>query len=102
MPHENQTESSKFPIVGSFLKETTRAGRSAWYDRNVGIVEVPGSNPGPSTMRELRYFEARILQLGVKLTGLGFVELTLKDVLERLFMQVETWILAMLERPSGS
>jgi len=53
-------------------------------------------------MRELRYFEARILQLGVKLTGLGFVELTLKDVLERLFMQVETWILAMLERPSGS
>ena len=25
------------------------AGRSVWHDRHVGIVEVPGSNPGPST-----------------------------------------------------
>ena len=26
-----------------------RAGRSAWYDRGVGIAEVEGSNPSPST-----------------------------------------------------
>ncbi len=25
------------------------AGRSAWYDRHVGIVEAAGSNPAPST-----------------------------------------------------
>jgi hypothetical protein len=33
------------------------AGRSAWYDRHVGIVEVPGSNPGPSTI-----FSRKILE----------------------------------------
>ena len=49
IPHEKTTESSiNFLTRGSFPKET-RAGRSAWYDRHVGIVEVPGSNPGPST-----------------------------------------------------
>jgi hypothetical protein len=41
-----------FPItLNSFLvrfKESW-AGRSAWNDRNVGIVEVAGSNPVPST-----------------------------------------------------
>ncbi len=26
-----------------------RAGRSAWYDRSVGIAEAAGSNPAPST-----------------------------------------------------
>ena len=40
---------SSFLTEGSFPKETSWAGRSAWYDRHVGIVEVPGSNPGPST-----------------------------------------------------
>lgn len=30
-----------------------RAGRSVWYDRHVGIVEVPGSNPGSSTILSL-------------------------------------------------
>jgi hypothetical protein len=50
IPPETQTESSiNFLTRGSFPKET-RAGRSAWYDRHVGIVEVPGSNPGPSTI----------------------------------------------------
>ena len=29
-----------------------RAGRSVWHDRHVGIVEVAGSNPAPSTIRE--------------------------------------------------
>ena len=49
IPQETQTESSiNFLTRGSLPKET-RAGRSAWYDRHVGIVEVPGSNPGPST-----------------------------------------------------
>ena len=49
IPQETQTESSiNFLTRGSFPKET-RAGRSAWYDRHVGIVGVPGSNPGPST-----------------------------------------------------
>ncbi len=28
------------------------AGRSVWHDRHVGIVEVPGSNPGPSTTKK--------------------------------------------------
>ena len=50
IPQETRTESSiNFLTRGSFPKET-RAGRSAWYDRHVGIVEVPGSNPGPSTI----------------------------------------------------
>ncbi len=31
-----------------------RAGRSAWYDRHVGIVEVAGSNPAPSTTELLK------------------------------------------------
>jgi hypothetical protein len=26
------------------------AGRSVWHDRHVGIVEVAGSNPAPSTI----------------------------------------------------
>ncbi len=38
---------------GFFFKETSWAGRSAWHDRHVGIVEVPGSNPGPSTETSL-------------------------------------------------
>ena len=36
------------------------AGRSAWHDRNVGIVEVAGSNPVPSTTIEPRPFLNRI------------------------------------------
>ena len=40
---------SSFLTEGSFPKETLGAGRSVWHDRHVGIVEVPGSNPGPST-----------------------------------------------------
>ncbi len=27
---------------------SNRAGRSVWYDRHVGIVEVAGSNPAQS------------------------------------------------------
>ena len=44
--HKNRL---KLSYRGFFSKETSWAGRSAWYDRHVGIVEVPGSNPGPST-----------------------------------------------------
>jgi hypothetical protein len=34
----------------SFNENTPkRAGRSAWYDRHVGIVEAAGPNPAPST-----------------------------------------------------
>ena len=36
------------------------AGRSAWYDRNVGIVEVAGSNPAPSTVFEPQHLEGRV------------------------------------------
>ena len=42
--------SSNLLTEGSSQEETSWAGRSAWYDRHVGIVEVPGSNPGPSTI----------------------------------------------------
>ena len=49
IPKETQSESSLSLTVGSLQRETSWAGRSAWYDRHVGIVEVPGSNPGPST-----------------------------------------------------
>jgi hypothetical protein len=41
--------SLSFLTEGFFSKETSWAGRSVWYDRHVGIVEVLGSNPGPST-----------------------------------------------------
>ena len=41
--------SSNLLTEGSSQEETSWAGRSAWHDRHVGIVEVPGSNPGPST-----------------------------------------------------
>ena len=49
IPKETQSESSLSLTVGSLQRENSWAGRSAWYDRHVGIVEVPGSNPGPST-----------------------------------------------------
>ena len=45
---QNIKTSSRFLTEGSFPKETSRAGRSAWHDRHVGIVEVAGSNPAPS------------------------------------------------------
>jgi hypothetical protein len=35
--------------IHSSFKSQCWAGRSVWYDRNVGIVEVAGSNPAPST-----------------------------------------------------
>ena len=47
---ENIKPSSEFLTEGSFPKETSWAGRSVWYDRHVGIVEVAGSNPAPSTI----------------------------------------------------
>jgi hypothetical protein len=53
LPHDTQSESSKSLTVGFLQRETTWAGRSAWHDRHVGIVEVPGSNPGPSTQSGL-------------------------------------------------
>ena len=46
---ENETESSISLLSRGSFPKGSRAGRSAWYDRHVGIVEVPGSNPGPST-----------------------------------------------------
>ena len=36
---------NSFVVVGCFW-----AGRSVWNDRDVGIVEVAGSNPAPSTI----------------------------------------------------
>ena len=44
-----ETESSKFLTVGSFLKETTRAGSSVWYERLIRNQEAAGSNPAQST-----------------------------------------------------
>ena len=35
------------------LLECDWAGRSAWNDRHVGIVEAAGSNPAPSTQLSL-------------------------------------------------
>jgi anaerobic selenocysteine-containing dehydrogenase len=49
IPQETQTESSKLLTVGSFQKETTRAGSSAWYERRIRNAEVVGSNPARST-----------------------------------------------------
>ena len=40
----------------SLQQDCLWAGRSAWYDRHVGIVEAPGSNPGPSTIRLSRCY----------------------------------------------
>jgi Post-segregation antitoxin CcdA len=59
LPQENRTVSSKSLNPCSLQRENGRAGRSAWYDRHVGIVEVPGSNPGPSTRTLL---ESRLIE----------------------------------------
>jgi len=48
--------------------------------------KVQGSNPAPSTIREPRLFDARILQLVVCLQSRGYAEKTLKGILKRLMM----------------
>ena len=51
LAQQNNPESSKFLTVGSFPKETTRAGGSVWYERLIRNQEVAGSNPARSTKR---------------------------------------------------
>jgi hypothetical protein len=40
-----------------------RAGRSVWYDRHVGIVEVAGSNPASSTIKLLTLPWSRLIAI---------------------------------------
>jgi len=61
-----------------------RAGRSAWNDRHVGIVEVAGSNPAPSTVREPRSF--RIFNVIWQLKREGYSPRTLEGYSKRLLM----------------
>ena len=51
------TQNTKNKNTTEILPSIIRAGRSAWYDRIVGIDEAAGSNPAPSTTREPRLFE---------------------------------------------
>jgi len=74
-------------MLNSFLvRFESRAGRSAWNDRGVGIAEVAGSNPAPSTVREPRYFESRIFKVIWQLKSRGYAERTLKGYSKRLKM----------------
>ena len=74
-------------MFNSFLvRFESWAGRSAWNDRGVGIAEVAGSNPAPSTTREPRYFESRIFQVIWRLKNSGYSERTLKGYSKRLRM----------------
>jgi hypothetical protein len=54
-----KTKTGEKEIMSQKQEETqklvypTKAGRSVWYDRHVGIVEVAGSNPASSTTQML-------------------------------------------------
>ena len=65
------------------------AGRSAWNDRNVGIVEVAGSNPVPSTLRESRPFHEetndKIFNILWQLKKNGNAENTIHTYAKRLY-----------------
>ena len=60
IPQETQTENSKLLTVGSFQKETTRAGSSAWYERRIRNAEVVGSNPARSTETSSKKFHQEL------------------------------------------
>jgi len=63
---------------------TSRAGRSVWYDRSVGIAEDAGSNPAPSTVREPR--PSRVFSTVWELKKNGRAETTLAGLAKRLRM----------------
>jgi len=69
----------------AFQFERVWAGRSAWNDRHVGIVEAAGSNPAPSTMREPRY-SGKILNVVWELKKRGYAEKTIEGYSKRLKM----------------
>ena len=63
------------------------AGRSAWHDRNVGIVEVAGSNPVPSTtLKPQSFYENRIFNVVWNLKTSGYSDNTIEGYSKRLKM----------------
>jgi hypothetical protein len=62
------------------------AGRSAWNDRHVGIVEAAGSNPAPSTKREPRHFDGRVFSVIWSLRRRGYAKNTIEGYSKRLKM----------------
>ena len=66
-------------------KEPIWAGRSAWNDRHVGIVEAAGSNPVPSTFRGPGY-SGKILNVLWELKKQGYADVTIKGHCKRLRM----------------